>query len=159
VNAVFDTSPLCYLVLIDEIEIAARLFDTTYVPHAVAEELSHPGAPRAVRDWIREAPEWLRIENPKPVPIPSSLIFLNAGEREAILLARDLGADHLVVDEKAARQAAQAMGLRVTGLLGLLVRAAERKMIDLPRAVRRLEQTSFHVSPGLLKSLLDPLHH
>ncbi|NJL29911.1 MAG: DUF3368 domain-containing protein [Thermoanaerobaculia bacterium] len=153
-NAVFDASPLCYLVLIDEIDVAARLFDGIYVPRAVVAELSHPGAPSAVREWIRHTPPWVKIHRVPSVSSPS-LQSLHAGGREAILLARALDADEVVIDEKAARKAAQALALRVTGLVGLLGRAAELKLIDLPRAIGRLEKTGFHVAPSLLKNLLD----
>ena len=62
-SAVFDTSPLCYLVLIDEVSIAPRLFDRIFVPSAVEQELSHSGAPKSVRKWIADPPTWLQVRD------------------------------------------------------------------------------------------------
>jgi predicted nucleic acid-binding protein len=51
-----DTSPLNYLVLIEEVEILSRLFGIVIIPPAVFEELSDPETPTAVRDWIAKRP-------------------------------------------------------------------------------------------------------
>ena len=44
--AVADTSPLCYLVLIAEVELLHKLFSQVVVPTAVVTELLHEDAPR-----------------------------------------------------------------------------------------------------------------
>lgn len=59
------------------------------------------------------------------------------------------------MDEKAARKAARDLGLRVTGLLGILDESASRGMVDFIAAVERLRKTNFRASPQLLKTLLD----
>jgi hypothetical protein len=80
---------------------------------------------------------------------------LDAGEREAIALAEDVAADLVILDERKARQVALERGLSITGLLGLLVDAAERGLVELREVLGRLRQTSFRVDPKLLASLLD----
>jgi predicted nucleic acid-binding protein len=55
---VADTSPICYLVLIGEVEILPALFEKIVVPTAVRDELAHAGAPEAVRNWMRAPPRW-----------------------------------------------------------------------------------------------------
>jgi predicted nucleic acid-binding protein len=45
---VADTSPLNYLVQIDEAELLPKLYGTVIIPGEVYEELNHPGAPLAV---------------------------------------------------------------------------------------------------------------
>jgi predicted nucleic acid-binding protein len=50
--------------------------------------------------------------------------------------------------------AARARGLEVTGTLGLLDRAAQRGLIDLPTAFAALKATNFHVPQELLDALL-----
>ena len=47
--AVADTSPLCYLILIDEVDVLPKLFCKVVVPAAVISELLHEDAPKAVR--------------------------------------------------------------------------------------------------------------
>jgi predicted nucleic acid-binding protein len=89
------------------------------------------------------------------LPADPVLDRLHAGERAAILLAERMGADIVLLDEKAARTVAVGRGLRVSGLLGVLREAASRGLVDLPTAVQALLSAGFRASPALLKSLLD----
>jgi predicted nucleic acid-binding protein len=154
VIVVADTSPLSYLLLIECADILPSLFSIVLIPEAVRAELQSSGAPNRVRAWIEEPPQWLQIRK-APSAAASLPNQLHAGECEAILLAEFLGADLIILDEKAAREVAIQRGRRVTGTLGLLVEAAERNLIDLPLAIERLQQTNFRVSPRLLKAVLD----
>jgi len=47
--AVPDTSPICYLILIGEIDLLSKLFSQVLAPEAVLAELLHEDAPAAVR--------------------------------------------------------------------------------------------------------------
>lgn len=155
-QVISDTSPLSYLVLIEKDRVLPRLFGTVVIPGAVEEELAHPQSPQRLRDWMAEPPAWLKVEAVPQLPAEAELAGLDMGERAAILLAEQQAADLLLVDEKAAREVAEARGLRVTGTLGVLDVAAEEGLIaDLPAAVRRLQETSFRASPDLLRWLLE----
>lgn len=79
---------------------------------------------------------------------------LHPGEREVLALGRELSADLVILDDRAARQAARDAHLRLTGLVGLLDRGASEGLIDLPTAVRRLRKTNFRIAPRLLRDLL-----
>jgi predicted nucleic acid-binding protein len=156
VKVVSDTSPICYLLLIDEIDLLASLFGSILVPEAVAEELSHSAAPEEIRDWVAKPPAWLEVRRLATDPGSSSdeLIRLHRGEREAIHLAEEVSADLLLVDERQARRVANNRGLEVAGLVGVLDRAASQGLVDLRAAVTRLATTNFRVHPELLEHLL-----
>lgn len=96
----------------------------------------------------------MRIEKAAPAPALPPLDILDRGEREAIQLARQHGADLVILDDKAARLAARELGLRITGTLGVLEAAARRDLVDLRAAVGRLRQTNFRASPALLATVL-----
>lgn len=149
-----DTSPICYLVLIGEIEALHRVFGELCVPAAVARELNHPGAPTEVRAWLDQAPDWLLIDRIER-SIPGDLKDLHSGEQQAILLAEAVDAPWIVLDERQARRCARDRGLQVTGLLGVLARDAEMGHSDLREALARLEQTTFHIAPSLLAQVLQ----
>jgi predicted nucleic acid-binding protein len=154
VTAVVDTSPLCYLVLIREIEILPRLFTRVAIPRAVRTELLHEHAPSPVRIWATDLPSWLSLyENPGG--ITPDMANLQAGEQAAILLAESLNAETIVLDEKSARRVAASRGLQVTGTLGVLGEAGARELIDLLSTIDRLGKTTFRCSPALLKGVLD----
>ena len=46
-----DTTPLNYLVLIDQSNLLPRLYGRVLIPSAVYQELQAEGAPASVRDW------------------------------------------------------------------------------------------------------------
>ena len=147
--AVADTSPLNYLVLLGLEQILPPLFGRVLIPDAVRSELQSPDAPEPIRRWMSASVDWLDTH---PAPdVPADLMQLGPGEREAIRLA-ELTSDAVVLlDEKKARQLARGRGLRVSGTLGVLVYGAGRGLLDLPAALDRLEQTTFRVSPRLLR--------
>ncbi len=151
---VSDTTAICYLLLINEIHLLPELFGNVVIPEAVRSELEHKDAPELVNRWILQPPPWLKIQSVKIDDDPL-LNKLHAGEREAIVLAKRLSADLILLDEKLSRQIAIEWGLNVTGLLGILDKAAKQGMINLPAAIKRLSQTNFRAAPYLLKTLLN----
>jgi predicted nucleic acid-binding protein len=112
------------------------------------------GAPLALQEWINQPPDWLEIQVPQPSAV-DDLMRLDPGERAAIQLAQQLNADLLIIDDKAGRQVALRLGLRITGLLGVLSDATTLNLINLPMVLDRLfRETNFRASPTLIQALL-----
>lgn len=154
-RVVADASPVCYLVLIEQAHLLEALFGGVLIPDAVASELRDPRVPRALSAWMADPPGWLRIEQLGAESDDPRLLALDRGEREALGLALQVGADLVIIDDREAREAARQLGLVVTGLLGVLDAAAKRGLVDLRQAVARLRKTGFRAAPGLLKRLLE----
>jgi len=150
---VSDTSPICYLLLIDQIELLPQLYEQVTIPQTVCDELQADRSPAVVQNWIDRPPEWLKIITITVAPDPM-LEPLDPGEREAILLAEQLAADLVILDDKAARQIASARGLNMIGLLGILKDAARAGLIDLATTFEQLRSAGFWVAPSLLQRLL-----
>jgi predicted nucleic acid-binding protein len=152
---VADTGPLHYLILIGNSELLPQLFTRILIPDAVRDELIHPEAPSAVREWAVEPPDWIEI---RPSPSASHddpvLQKLDSGERAALALAEMVRADLLLIDDREGVVAARSKGYAVTGTLGVLDLAARRGMIDLVAAVARLRATNFRYRPEILDALL-----
>jgi predicted nucleic acid-binding protein len=151
---VADTTPINYLILIEEIDVLPKLYGRVVIPPAVREELVCPRAPIKVQEWMNKPPDWLEVLSPT-VTVDASLAKLDAGERDAIALAEELSADQLIVDELLGRREAERRSLLVIGTVGVLREAAELGLLDLRGAFERLQQTSFHVSPAILAGLLS----
>ena len=148
---VCDTSPVNYLVLIDEIDLLPQLFTAVVLPAAVLAELQHPRTPPRVASWARELPPWVRVISPKG---PVEDVGLGRGEAEAITIAMQVAAEVVLIDERKATVVARHRGLLVTGTLGVLALAAESKLVDLDASIRRLLDTNFRASPALIDDIL-----
>lgn len=149
-----NTTPLNYLILVAAEGVLPRLFECVLAPPAVLVELSHSAAPLRVRDWLAQRPGWLEVIAPPGASDPA-LASLDDGEREAIILAEAEGADLLLMDERDGVKVARGRGLTVVGTLGVLDRAAEEGIIDLPSVVADLRATTFRAAPSLLDALLE----
>lgn len=147
-----DTSPLNYLVLIDEVNILPELFQEVLIPFAVKQELQTVGASEKLKRWIENAPHWLKVESVKKV---DESINLGIGEVEAISLAVEISANLILLDDKAARLAAKQRDLEVIGTLGILKLADKRGLIDFKITVEKIQTTNFRISEILLKKLLN----
>lgn len=114
--------------------------------------------PRAVADEIQRfhLPAWVNV-----VPLrrlhagPFAGYGLGPGETEAINLALQLKPSRLILDDGPARATAKARGLKVIGVLGVLLSAKQQGLISSIRhEVEGLKSVSFHVSPRLTREVL-----
>ena len=124
---VSDTSPVTALLTIGQAEILQKLFGQVIVPQSVREELSRSH---------RDLPSWLHVEAIKDLAKKERLRkSVDAGEAEAIVLAKELGADQLLIDEKKGRRIAISEGIPVIGLLGVVLLAKRSNLLPSARAV------------------------
>ena len=149
-----DTSPINYLLLIGHIEILPYFYHRVFIPPSVWEELHDADTPEIVQAWIAHPPVWLEQRELRNPP-DSSLDFLDRGEREAIALAVEIGADRLIADETLAREEAMRRNVAVIGTLGVLRNAARANLLDLPETLAKLKKSNFYVASELIQSLLE----
>ncbi len=150
---VTDTTPLNYLVLIAQVDTMAALFGSVIIPQAVADELRHPRAPELVQQWIAAPPAWCSIQSPQGT-LDTALASLGRGEREAMALCREVGADALLTDDTQAWREARARGIEVIRTLDFLERASLRGLLDLPTALARLQATTFYAPAPVISDML-----
>jgi predicted nucleic acid-binding protein len=142
---VADTSHLNYLVLIGEVELLFALYDSVLIPVEVHQELQHQNTPPAVRAWASSLPSWCHVQALTSVP-DASLRELDAGERDAIQLALEMGVDTLLMDHNEGRREAMRRHLYVTGTVAVLEIAAQRGLIEFRAGLERLDRTNFRLS-------------
>jgi predicted nucleic acid-binding protein len=148
-GVVADASPLIAFQQIGQLSLLQALFTTLLVPPAVAREIA-PSVPP--QPWI--------VERQPAQPLAPQVLqaSLGPGESEAISLALELRADRFIVDEKAARHLAQALGLNVVGTLGVLLAAKRKGLIPAVRPlVEALLEKNFWISPQLVERALSEI--
>lgn len=150
-------SPLSALAEIGMLEVLPALYDTVVVPATVCREAMHERAPEVLRKWMAAPPSWLHVlADPAILP---EFAALDAGEAAALSLAWQHRPDALViVDDRAARRLCEALAIRHTGAAGVLMAAAMAGLVDFDDAMRRLQGTSFHLSPSVVEELRMRLH-
>jgi predicted nucleic acid-binding protein len=102
-NAVSNTTPLRYLIAIEQEHLLGQLFDKVFVPVAVHEELTDSRTPETVRRRVLALPAWFEVRTVQESQKTTFPVTLHRGEREAILLAETLHADVLLIDERIGR--------------------------------------------------------
>lgn len=152
---VADTSPLLNVALIGRLDLLREQFDGVTAPEQVWDELAagDDGLDdlRALRDE-----GFLEL-----VPVEESSLFvelrreLDRGEAAALAYAIDADADLVLLDERDARRVARRHDRSVTGVIGVLLRAAERDRIDLRDELDRLRAEGFWISDELYYDVLD----
>jgi predicted nucleic acid-binding protein len=153
--AVSDTSPLRYLVAVEQERLLPILFGKVIVPRGVHEELIHKGTPHQVSRFFQFAPDWYRVQESPGVRASLFHASLGRGEREAILLAKFLQADLLLIDDQLGRQAARSRNLVISGTLGVLESADQHGLLtDFPQSIERLKQSGFFLSDTLEREVL-----
>lgn len=137
---VSDASPLIAFQQLDELDLLRGLFGEVVIAPAVAREV----------EPSMMLPPWIKTRS-LDQPVAGEILHasLGARESEAISLAQELRVDWLLLDERAARRLAQALGLRVAGTLGLLNRAKEKALLTAARPrVEALLRGGFHATPA-----------
>ena len=127
---VADASPLIALARIGRLELLHAVFGTLLLPEAVWRELVEPGLDKVGAGELSHS-IWIERRAVADAGLVALLRHdLGAGEAEAIVLAREVCAELVLLDERMGRAAAKRLGLRVTGLVGVLIEARERGLLD-----------------------------
>jgi predicted nucleic acid-binding protein len=153
--AVSNTTPLRYLIAIDQEHLLGQLFEKVFVPAAVHAELTAARTPEKVRQRVLSLPAWFEVRTAQQTRPASFPVILHRGEREAILLAESLSADVLLMDEQTGRTIALGRNLPLSGTLGVLERADTIGVLsDFPLILKQLKSSGFFIAESLEQQLL-----
>ena len=157
---VSDTSPITNLAAIAQLDLLQQLYTSLIIPTAVYNEMVEvdkvvPGAVEVqTLSWIQTQAV---ADAQRVTDLQTSQENIDLGEAEAIILAVELKADLLLMDERRGRALATSYGLSVTGLLGVLLQAKRNGLISTvkPLMDQLIEQVDFRVSSQLYTTILQ----
>jgi predicted nucleic acid-binding protein len=160
VIVVSNSSPLISLARIGRLDVLSSFYKRILIPAEVHHEVILAGKGLSGSEEIRDA-GWIEVA-PRGSLIDLSLDLacqgLGAGERGAILLARSLPADLILMDERKARRIAQQAGLATMGCLGVLEAGARGGLVsDLRQAYVDLLRQGIRFDVRLLQNSLSRL--
>ena len=100
--------------------------------------------------------EWIKIEQIQDRKSIAYFLDLDKGEAEAIVLATESEADLILLDESLGRFHAKHAGLRVTGTIGILVKAKKQGLIsELKPLILELKDKGVWLSESLIERILE----
>jgi len=160
VIVVSDTSPITNLAAIGQLDLLQGLYNRIIIPTAVYDEMVNVGKPVPGATEVKTL-SWIQTQavtdQQRVITIQESEENIDLGEAEAIVLALELKADLLLMDERRGRVVATSYGLQVTGLLGVLVQAKQNNLIQIvkPLIAQLIEQADFRISDQLYTTILQ----
>lgn len=147
---VVNASPLIFLAQVDALSLLKELADEILVPFSVRDEVL---APKVKKPPI-ELPDWLSLREDLPLPSEIAGWDLGAGESQVLAHALVSGSE-AVLDDFEARQCARALGVPVTGTLGVILRAKKARLIPAARPLlEELLRRGLYLSKELLEQAL-----
>jgi len=152
---VCDTSTISNLLQIGLIEVLHNIFGQLIIPPAVKRELYRlPSQEIAIANI-----DWISTKAPRDQKMILNLLEdLDLGEAESITLAYEDKADYLLMDEYKGREIASIYGLKVVGILGILIKAKQMGEIrSVKSKINDLIDIGFRLNRELIKKVLKDI--
>lgn len=153
---VSNTTPLIGLAVVNQFDLLAHLFGKIIIPTAVYHEAVLFGREQGgAKQEIRKA-NWIEV-----VPVRDQLAVdvlldeLDRGEAETIVLARELNADWVLMDEKKGRRKLGEMSIPKIGTVGLLLKGKQIGYLErLEPCLDQLRRDGFSLSQRVIHQAL-----
>lgn len=135
---VSNSTPLIELSKIRRLELLREIYGSLVIPKAVYTEVVIDGAGKPGAAEVKGA-AWIHqhaVTHPSQVQSLYAHPSLDLGECEAIVLAEEIPADQVILDDRVAREVAVARGLPVIGTFGVLLVAKAEGIIPTVKPIR-----------------------
>ncbi|HEV7381797.1 MAG TPA: DUF3368 domain-containing protein [Dyadobacter sp.] len=137
-----DTSCFILLNKIGELELLQKLFGTVITTDIIASEFGD------------ELPSWVIIKSAENRVLQNSL-DVDPGEASTITLSLETPSSLLIIDDNKGRKLARKFDLKITGTLGVLLKAKQNVVIPfLAPVLEKVQHTNFRFSSEVLTQIL-----
>lgn len=154
-KVISNASPIIALSLIERLHILKDLWREIIIPEAVYNEVVIKPKGKHDISLIEDAIDnnWIKVIGIKNrLQAKMLMSILDIGEAEAIILAQEISADLVILDNKEPRLFAYQIGLKVIGTIGIILKAYEKKIIKEPlKEIYRLKDKGFYIRKDLLE--------
>ena len=143
-KVISDTSCLIVLSRIGRLNLLKDMYGEIWIPEKGGEEFGEP-----LKTWIRIK----KVRNRKAVRILE--LHLDPGESEVIALGLETEDPLLILDDNKARNSAKNLRLKITGTLGIILKAKKKKIItSVSEIIEDLVRENFRISDEVKRELL-----
>ena len=151
---IVNSTPIIILGNINKLSILKEIYKEIIIPKAVFDEISAKND--KAKSSLLQNQDWIKILEVKDKT--NRKIYqskLHNGEVEVMMLAQEISADLLIIDDNTAKKTAKFLGLTVTGTLGVLLKAKSLKIIkEIKPILEEMLQKDFYISENLIKIVL-----
>jgi predicted nucleic acid-binding protein len=153
---VSNTTPLIGLATIQRFDLLQQLFDKIYIPQAVYAEAVTAGREEGGAKQEVSTASWIETVVVKDrLAVEVLLDELDMGEAETIVLAREMKADWVLMDEKKGRRKATELSLNRIGTVGILLKAKQQGLLgEIRPDLERLHKQGFSLSQRVIDTVL-----
>ncbi|KAA5542502.1 DUF3368 domain-containing protein [Adhaeribacter rhizoryzae] len=139
-----DTSCLILLDKLNKLDLLKLCYSNIYITTEIAEGFG------------KTLPDWLIIKEASNQALQQTLTqILGRGEASAIALTFDIPDNVVVLDDLKARKIAKSLNLKITGSLGILVKAKQQGFIEkLSPILEQVQQTNFRIAENIIRKIL-----
>lgn len=153
---VVNTSPIIALIAaLGDLRVLQHLYSRVLVPFEVCEEILVENASRFAAQEF-EASDWLeKLDRPTPLT-PLLANSLDKGEASVIQLALVENIPTVCIDEAVGRRIARLSGLKLTGSIGILLKAKQQGYpVCITDAVYRMRSQGIRLSETVVQFALS----
>lgn len=149
---VADASALIALATCDGLYWLDQLFGEVLVPETVFQEVATSSKPQSKRLHAYLQGKVRNVDMSGYVYLDA---YADAGETQAMLLYKAVGADYLLIDDKRGRKVAQINQINTVGSLGVLLQAKRSGLItQVKPSLDLIAQSPIYIAPSLINAVL-----
>jgi predicted nucleic acid-binding protein len=144
------------LASINRLGLLHELFDEVYIPQAVFDETVTYGREESKAKKEVSNAKWIHIVEVKDrLAVNVLLDEMDLGEVETIVLASEMNADWVLMDEKKGRRKLAQLNIPKIGTLGILLKAKQLGLVStLKPEIEDLQKTGFSISPLVVREIV-----
>ncbi len=153
-KVISNTTPIITLLSISKLELLRNIYGKIIIPQGVYQEIEEGKNKKfhtdlSLIDWI----EIKSIADREPLKYISDL---DKGEAEVIVLANETKADLVIIDEKLGREYANHFSLKLTGTIGVLLKAKELGIINkIEPLLTKMKENGIWISQKFINKVLE----
>jgi uncharacterized protein len=150
-KVISNSTPIIALLKIDRLDILESLYEKIIIPEAVNEELCFKDSD------LLKSHEFIEIVKVKNIEAKKMYqTALHKGEVEVMMLAQEINADLCIIDDQLARKYAEYIGLKITGTIGIILKAKQKNIInEVKPFVEKMIKNGIYIDEKLKDLILD----